>query len=704
MVTCPKCSKELEDGVKFCDNCGAQIFETVFCPNCGEQTSSEFAFCQKCGASLAENTETPAAAAPAQPAKEKKPVPKMPLLFGGVGIAAVAVIALVVTLFTGGGKQSSYALYLKDKEIVYTDFSDKGPMEISSRLLNGGSISNSDLAYAGSALGAYIALNDKGTRIFYPDRIDDNADGITLYCRDLKKPEEDPVKIDSDVVRYAINSDGSQVVYLKGRDGILYLHDLTDKDKIASDVSSFYVSDDFKKVGYLKNDDSYYVWHAGKDTEKLAGDITSIQHVSDDLSTVYYVRDGSLYKQAEGSKDREKIVTDFSRIVKIYDSGEIYYTKTESAEKRLIDYVNDDVAASDATLTEPVYPDYPPYPEYPYWWDYGTTEAYNAAVEQYERDYAEYETTYNRMRDEYYQAYEAYWEKVARDSLRESLRNATMNAAEYTLYYFDGKEETVVTEALADEWGISLASDRPVAVLRIYNQSEVQKVKLSEMNNLDEVRDKVNTALYSSAERYVAAGASLSVIDRTDAEGYIVSPDGGTVYFLDDLSDDNEGDLYKVAVKDGQAGKPERLDSDVAIGYMYFTPKDELVYYKNVDHYAWKGDLCINGVEIDYDVRLYSTAYLDDAVLYYTDWSVDRSYGTLKMFKDGTKTKIADDVHDFNTSGGDILYLYDYSSNYYTGTLYSYNKGNPQKIDDDVVALIPVADRPVIREGYYYGW
>ena len=46
--------------------------------------------------------------------------------------------------------------------------------------------------------------------------------------------------------------------------------------------------------------------------------------------------------------------------------------------------------------------------------------------------------------------------------------------------------------------------------------------------------------------------------------------------------------------------------------------------------------------------------------------------------------------------GGDVLYLYDYSSNYCTGTLYSYNKGNPKKIYDDVVALIPVADGPVI--------
>lgn len=643
MITCLKCGKALEDGTKFCDNCGAQIFEVVFCPNCGEQTSSEFAFCQKCGASLAENAETPA-----EPAQEKKTVSQKPLLFGGIGAAVVVVVALVAAMLAGGGKQSNYAMYLKDKEIVYTNFSDKAPMEISSRLLNGSSVSNSDLAYYGSEIGSYIALNDKGTRIFYPDRIDSVSDGVTLYYRNLKKPEEEPVKIDSDVTRYAINRDGSQVVYLKGRDGILYLHDLTDKNKIASGVGFFTVSDDFKKIGYFKDENSWYTMRIGKDPEKLAGEVSSVQYVSDDLSTLYYVRDGSLYKQVEGSKDREKIVTDFSRIISIYDSGEIYYTKSKSSEKRLIDYVNDDMAASDVPL----------------------------------------------------------WEKELRDYLREELRNATIDITEYTLYYFDGKEETVVTDALVDEWSITIASDRPVATVLIYNESDMKKVKLSEIDYLDEVRDRVSTALYASAQAYVAAGSSLSDIDQTDVYNYMVSSDGSAIYFLDDISEDGyEGELYKVTVKNGQTGKPERIDSDVSIFFMELSSQDELFYYKNVDYDSWKGDLCVNGVEIDYDVRPYWVSPLNGALLYYTDWSDNRSYGTLKMFKNGTRTKIADDVHDFDlTGGGDILYLYDYSSNYYTGTLYSYNKGNPKKIDDDVIALIPVADGPVIKGGYYYGW
>jgi hypothetical protein len=75
----------------------------------------------------------------------------------------------------------------------------------------------------------------------------------------------------------------------------------------------------------------------------------------------------------------------------------------------------------------------------------------------------------------------------------------------------------------------------------------------------------------------------------------------------------------------------------------------------------------------------------------------------LKMFKNGTKTKIADDVHEYDIiDNGDILYLYDYSMNYYTGTLYLFNGGDPKKIDDDVTALIPSHDYET--KGDYYGW
>lgn len=52
MIICPKCKKELKDGSKFCDACGAKITDTIFCPNCGNKTSKESAFCEHCGTAI----------------------------------------------------------------------------------------------------------------------------------------------------------------------------------------------------------------------------------------------------------------------------------------------------------------------------------------------------------------------------------------------------------------------------------------------------------------------------------------------------------------------------------------------------------------------------------------------------------------------------------------------------------------------------
>lgn len=118
MITCPKCNKELSDDTKFCDSCGAKIYETIFCPNCGERTSTEFAFCQNCGTAIAENPakeqpavttveeqpaittveEQPVAATvneqPVAAAAEEKKIPKKAIMYGGIGVAVVAVLIL----------------------------------------------------------------------------------------------------------------------------------------------------------------------------------------------------------------------------------------------------------------------------------------------------------------------------------------------------------------------------------------------------------------------------------------------------------------------------------------------------------------------------------------------------------------------------------------------------------------------------------
>ena len=774
MIMCPKCGKVLEDGMRFCDNCGAQIPKTAVCPNCGERVISGYAFCQKCGTPVGQAPNFGAGYVPAPgtgytpdpnagyvpapgtgyapnpgtgyaptpgtgyasdptagytagypgPAatavqQKKKGIPKKALIFGGIGVAAVAVIiaavALIVNLLGGGSKTSdkTYMFYLRDREIVYFDLKSGDKLEVTSRLLNGGSMSDSNLANGAYGLGYYIAFNEDGSRVFYPDRTNfDNAEGITLYYRNMNKPDEEPVKIDSDITKYAINKEGTVVIYSKGFDGILYKHDLTNKEKIASNVEGFEVTDDCSKVMYLTDDSSIYLWYADKDKAKIASDVSAVYYVSEDLSVIYYTKQDSsdsytysLYKQTVGADERVKIASDVYYIVNIYDSGELYYVKSENVEISLMDYVNDDLAASDAAITEP---EYPTAPQSHYWYysnsnntyyyydpgygyRYFTEAEYNAIIEQYYADYSAYQAAL----DEYNKAQDAYRDKVSRDYLRESLKGSTIERAKYILYYYNGTDETVVTDALTAPWSVTWAADAATLLLPAYNQSEVTKVRISEISSVYDFHDQVNQALYSSSERYIAVKATLTLLDQPDASHFTMSSDGSTIYFLDDITDssgDEKGDLYKITIADGQAGRPELYDSDVSTTQMYLLTDNRFAYFKDVDISNWKGDLYINKAEVDYDVSLYSFSYTDNAVFYYTDWNSSKDYGTLKKYENGEKTKIADDVHSFvTTDDNDILYLYDYSSNYYKGTLYRYNQGEPVKIDDDVMALIPVS-------------
>lgn len=73
-----------------------------------------------CGASI---TETPVEEQPAATPVEKKKLSKKAIMFGGIGVAVVAVLVLVISLFSSGGEkgENNYALYLKDSEIFFTD-------------------------------------------------------------------------------------------------------------------------------------------------------------------------------------------------------------------------------------------------------------------------------------------------------------------------------------------------------------------------------------------------------------------------------------------------------------------------------------------------------------------------------------------------------------------------------------------------------
>ena len=698
MITCPNCGKELEDGTRFCDECGVQIVEAIFCQNCGQQTSSEYAFCQYCGSPLA----AAAPAAPAAPTVEApkaenklkallEKIPKKMLMIGAGAVAALLVLIVVLAIALSGGKKNNYILYVKDKEMYFTQVSKIKPWQVTDNLVDSEGVENSSIASAASTIGRYVRLSEDGKKIFYVDRIGSN--GISLYYRSATNSKKEAEKIDSNIDEYQITKDGKTVVYTKGEEGDLYIHDLKDKEKVATNVSNFAIDENAKIIIWMDKEDNLYIKKGKKDKEKLDSEIDNIELISEDFKTIWYTKEGSFYKLVLG-KDKEKIASDIYTVLVAYESGEFYYLKSSIVQNTLFDYVIDDMADADAAMKELIRPEAP---TYVYRWNYETDEAYNAALAEYDKLYKQYQTeleTYNKN-------YEAWQAKVNRDSIRETLKNEKKEESTYTLYYNNGKEDKELTANYASG-SAEYSSEKQILIYGASEKGEISKVKLSELSSAYDIYEKVSTSGSNVADYYIALGDNVSTIEQENAEQFWITADGKTVYFLDNVdrttsenSDETKiphGELYKMELSGKKIKKTELYDSDVyysSISMHTEEKESKLLYYKNYKN--GKGELYIEKEKVADDVRNYRYDIENDVVTCMTDWNNEKSYGTLKQWKRGKLTKIADDVHSYTlTPDGQVLYLKEYSNEYYKGDLYMFKGRKSKKIDVDVVAIVPI--------------
>lgn len=770
MIVCPKCNKQLDDGVKFCDGCGEKLPQSVTCPSCGKQMGEGFAFCQYCGAKLDAMQPVPAAvaaasvsepvsnAAPAasghvtmpvqtampasaptpeqtampfapmaQPAAVapvaaafKKPFPKKAVLFGGIGLAAAALIVILIVIIAGSGNAlgNNFTIYAKDDGELYLNKFSGDPWQISDRL---GAPSNGDIAGAADQIGQCITVSKDGKTIFYPDRLSNATNGIALYYRGINS-EDDGIRIDTSVRRYSVNDSATVVTYIKAGDYNLYRYDMKsdEKSKIDSDVASFYVSDDGKKIIYWNDDNSIYSYNSDSDSKEKIDSDSYIQFCSDDLTTLYYTKDNNLYKKAEG-EDKVKIAYDVLTVYKVYDSGDIYYTKlSEDSSVSLIDYVVDDMKEADALITEPHYPDYPDYPDSPtypsnrpYRFNFDSQEkyenaleGYNKAVEKYKEEYEQYtkeveklREEYNKAVDKYYDDIDKYWEKVSRDSLRESLNDAILEKSVRAFCCYNGTEEKVLNSSFCGFSAIS--SDSAVMVFSAYKQDQLPSIKISEVQSVYDVRDKVNTALFSETEVYIAVKDAVNIMAGVDnSSNMVIDNNGEYLYYISCEEGESEGDLYSAAISGGAVQTPELYDTDVCNLTLY---NGELAYWKELDYGSYgKGDLYIGKARVDYDIELKTVKYDADldVITYITDID-SKGKGTLKVYKNGSAEKVSDDVSDYCVlPNGKILYLYDYNTNRYRGELHVYNNGKTEKVDDDVVAVCSITGGKYKGYGY----
>ena len=612
---------------------------SLICPNCQSQLADDATFCGTCGAPVPQQE-------PAAPRKKENPIvefvkkiPQKYLKLGGIAAAAILVLVLVISLFSGS-KQPDYFLYLKDGEMFSVGLNGSKPWEITSKLAK--DIGNNELSNEVDSISWRITLSADGKRIFYPDKFEGYIGGsFSLYYRNVNKPKQDPVKVASDVTDYRINEDGSIVIF-ENNDGDLYRYNVRkdEKEKISKDIYSYRTSEDLDEILLLTYDGDLYRQSGSKEKVKLESDVTDLVDVSEDLKTVLFMKEDALYRKT-GSKEKEKVDSDVEDIIRVsedlktvlYMKDDALYRKTGSKEKEKVDSDIEDIVRISEDLKTVLY-----MKDDALYLREGTKDKKKVAD-----DVTEVRVVYE-------------------DDCIYFFKESEIGPQYQALYFFDGKKSTLVIDGVTSLTCSDRFSKNPVAVVNVYDEDE------------------------EGYFGYVVAGKNATKVTDDLSANVLIDQDGKNVYYLAEYdSSTRSGDLYQVKVG-SKAGKPTLYDRDVSI-VTSIMEDGKVAYFKDVLGEA--GDLYIDKKRIDSDVSLLNFYGGEGKFTYFTDWS--NGAGTLKQYNKGKVTKIADEVSTyFELKNGDILYLRDYDISAFTGDLYRFHSGKSTKIDEEVIAIIPV--------------
>ncbi|MCD7836516.1 MAG: zinc-ribbon domain-containing protein [Lachnospiraceae bacterium] len=629
MIKCPMCNKELEDDAKFCDECGTPIPEmpqqeaaaepemeeakqqTAFCPNCGKPLPADSLFCDECGANLSavsgvdnvnyyEETEQ-------QGGKNGKKTAVLAVIIALCILVAAGVIAL---LKAGSGSNDSYALYVKEKELFYSNL--KKSLQVSDKFIDDSNISNLDVANAAGGLAIYIKKSENGKYLFFPDRINDEDDGFSLYYNKISNLDGDNTKIDSGVLSYEINDDASYVTYLKEGD-TLYSYNIkkADKEKVSADVEGYAVSEDGKQIYYVNDEGTLYLWTMGKDKEKVDSDIYRVVSISDDFKTVYYIKGESIYRKVQ-TKEREKLASDVSSVLYTYDSGCIYYLKDVDTEFTMDMFVVDDMD-NDYISSE--------------------LEEYTPNLNLYMLCYydGDEENELGYMRGGYY--------SVAAGE--EAVAFLTVNPEEFEKV----KLSKVYNDNSLWEIAYSVADDASSYVLAQGSKLITLDIDIEEIYDFC-INSDGNKIMY------------LCDYDYEDSEGdlYMITVKNGKVSSQEELESDvyyygygfvGDSYLYYVDVKDGKGdlyidGEEVAYDTYIWSGVM---DSDVYYYYTDYDYDKEKGTLNSyeNGKTVKIADDVHDFELLENGnVLVLDNYSLSKYRGELHLYT-GSKLKAMDD-------------------------------------------------------------
>lgn len=412
---CPKCGQTLAEGSKFCGSCGATV--NIAPPPAAPAQGAPAPDSNPSAPKFSNNQNTNPGPKPSGSSLKKK-LPLKTLIIAAAAVVVVVIVIIVLVSVLGKSKKS-------DNAYVYLS---SGSYELITNLKKGDSIEISSSRSSDTASGL-VRFSSDGTYVYYFTKYDSSTNTGTLCRAEYAKLKDGSSKNEKYIETIASNVylgfsliDDDSVVY-KTYDGTLYCYDGETSQEIADDISSYTISESTVVYTVYNTDDyTYNIYGVDLDdpdtTVKLAGNADYVYNTSDPENVFYSTEDSegneTLYVVGMSSEAVE--LGEGLDFITTYNST-VYYAVENGETISLYDYVIDDYAATDASLTEPDIEDYV-IPDYDYERLYydddnsDVTEYYTSctnAITFYKSGWfcrsIQYAASYSNTYGEYYQAF-----------------------------------------------------------------------------------------------------------------------------------------------------------------------------------------------------------------------------------------------------------------------------------------------------------
>ncbi len=574
-----------------------------------------------------------------------------PVIIIGAALLVIAAVISVLLISTQSKKEQRYA-YIKD-----------GSLYVSSNGAKGKPITLSGLA-------SKIRFNENKDRIFW-------INGSSLFYADIKDDGYKYEKIaDNAYEDYVIDLSGNTALYMTN-DKYLYKYSIADgeSEKIGANVYYYENSPDLSRVAFISEGNELYIKSGSDEVTKIVGsDDTLRWYRNDDLDTIVYLDEGTLCEWELLSGKSETIDTNVTGVAPVcFDGNKVraFYSKADNTKVKYADYVNDDLADTDAAMQEPIKP---------------TKSSDNNADAEYEKAYSKY------LED-----HEKYSEKLSRDALRKELKETDYPFYSDDLYFYNGdSSEKSVTKLLYRALQSQKSLPYPAVLLLRHEDKPATsaKINMSEISSIYEVGAFISenyddTLTIDNIELYFASEKTVTELFPDEEIAYCeMASDGSAIYcFAEDNTQKNGLSLYKSVLSNGAIIETKKIADGLKDRFLLELDGNKAVYFKYPNGEEAGYEVYVDGEQLDNGVVLGATGIVADKdnIYYFTDYDGKSGTGTLKCRKPGGDMQVISEnasqlqVYD----DGSVLFVKGRTTAD-TGELYLYTDADVVKIDDNV--------------------